>query len=513
MKKLLLITLLAASIFGGKVHAQNMAYVDPIYTRASITRTNNVMYADGYSVLKYPSIYIDTLRFDWYNPTTNSSTARPLIIMCPTGSFLPRYINKLPTGAKDDSATVEIATQFAMRGYVVAVISYRQGWNPKATFEKDRKNGIINAAYKGVQDLNAAIRFFKKSVKSDGNPYGIDTTKIVTGGQGTGGYITLTQATLSSQSDIKIDKFIDYSGLDSTPKKPVVTMVLDTFWGDRFGYKLVPTTPYCRENSKGHTSNVAVTFDFGGAIGDISWLDKGETPMICAHPIYDPFAPYKTGMVRVPGTSDNVVIVSGGYDVMKRADSLGNTSCFKGKVHDWYTMRANSINDNIDGLLPFAGATSASAPWEWWDTAKINLLPSPPFEPKTIIGNGNASNPLHKIYGKTRALTFIDTLVGYFAPRMAVCMGLQTSVGIKVADLASNVTVAPNPAKNQFYIHNNWTNNNLISASITDLNGKLIKQLTITGNHSLVTAELPTGLYLVQMQFTNGTGVKKLVIE
>ena len=66
---------------------------------------------------------------DIYEPT-DGSTKRPLIIYLGTGSFLPRYINKTPTGAKDDSATAEMCRQFARKGYVVASISYRQGWNP-----------------------------------------------------------------------------------------------------------------------------------------------------------------------------------------------------------------------------------------------------------------------------------------------------------------------------------------------------------------------------------------------
>ena len=113
---------------------------------------------------------------DIYEPT-DGSTNRPLIIYLHTGSFLPRYINNTPTGYKDDSATVEMCYEFARKGYVVASIAYRQGWDPRSLDENVRRSTIINAAYKGVQDLHACIRWWKENVAAYGNTFSIDTTK------------------------------------------------------------------------------------------------------------------------------------------------------------------------------------------------------------------------------------------------------------------------------------------------------------------------------------------------
>ena len=105
-------------------------------------------------------------------------------------------------------------------------MTYRMGWNPTSPDEDIRRSTIINAAYKGVQDLSAAIRFIKDEVVFLGNFNAIDTTKIALGGQGTGSYITAAFSSLNSQDEIKIDKFRNVDGS---------IMVNDTIWGNRFG--------------------------------------------------------------------------------------------------------------------------------------------------------------------------------------------------------------------------------------------------------------------------------------
>ena len=59
-----------------------------------------------------------------------------------------------------------MATRLAKMGYVAAVASYRLGWNPVATTQTERVYTLINAAYRGVQDSRAAVRYFRKGVAS-----------------------------------------------------------------------------------------------------------------------------------------------------------------------------------------------------------------------------------------------------------------------------------------------------------------------------------------------------------
>jgi hypothetical protein len=196
---------------------------------------------------------------------------------------------------------------------------------------------------------------------------------------------------------------------------------------------------------------------------------------------------------------------------MQRTNKFGNNASYKNKVYDVYTMQANKINDGLDGLFPIAGAANGSGPYEWWDTAAIKALGIP--NAATVIANGNASNPLHKVFGKSRAIKYVDSIMGYVSPRLAVSMGLLASVGIKENNLSSNVTVAPNPAKDQLLIHNNWTNRSLVSAELVDLNGRSIQKMNLSPVHNVVNLKAAAGIYMLRLQFNDGVGVQKLIVE
>lgn len=506
MKKSLLLSLCLLFLGIAAIEAQ-IKYVDDIYARSTVTRTNRVRYQYALAVLT-GSAKLDSFYMDIYEPTGNTDAARPVIIYLHTGSFLPRYINKLPTGARDDSATVEMCTRFAQKGYVVASMSYRLGWNPQSQVENIRKGTIINAAYRGSQDLSTAIRFIKRNVATGGNTWKIDTTKICVGGQGTGGYITMAYASLDRQSEIKIDKFYD---LDSSRY-----MVDDTLWGNLKGLKLHPTRSVaCIENHKGYTSNARMAFNIGGAMGDTSWLEAGEMPIVSIHGIQDPFAPYKTGIVYVPGTVPplTVVQVSGGYDIMKKVNKLNNNAVYKGKVHDWYTTRANQINDGLEGLFPIAGAANGSGPWEWWDTTRIRLIltASGQFTQPAITAintNGYASNPF---MSKTRALKYIDTLQGYLAPRIAVTLGLVSEVKTVNPKLESALAVYPNPSNGMVRIENTMAENKIEKIYIYDMNGRLLN--SYAGNKSDINLGNQKGLYLITVQFQQGSVSRKIMVQ
>ncbi len=506
-KLLLSISMLAA--FATTAVAQ-IRYVEPVFTRSNVKMSNDVWYADGYSVIS-GSPKLDSLYMDVYEPNGDAVAKRPLIIYCHTGSFLPRYMNGLTTGANDDSATVEMCKQFAMKGYVVASIEYRAGWNPYASTEELRKSSIINAAYKGIQDLNTAVRYFKNSV-ANGNMWKIDSTKICLGGQGTGGYLTLAAASLDRQAEITIDKFWDY-----TLNQP---MVRDVIWGDRNGLP-VGSSPYSRNNYANHTSNGQVAFSMGGAMGDTSWLEDGEIPIISAHGIYDPFAPYRTGMVKVPGTNLNVVEVSGGYDVTYRADMYGNNDVFKNKVCDKYTKRAYELNDSLDGLFPIAGIANGAGAWEWWDSTYLRMYLAAgglsPTQITTINSNSSLSNPL---MSKTRALKYIDSIQGYFSPRIAIALGLITKYenGAFCVNGTSSlnnlpVTVSPNPSFGRVRISNEHPENIMTGAQLLNLNGQSIRNFTISGTEADIQLNVSPGVYFLKVDFQNGTAVQKLVIQ
>ena len=190
MKKLFLLLFIFAVL---SINTQAQKYLTPTY--AGVTVTGNVPYGSNFTVLtlsvptiKHTSRY-EPLICDIYQPTgdTTTTATRPLVIYVPTGNFLPRSVRQSPTGDKSDSSATEICTRLAKLGYVAASASYRTGWNPIASTQNERNATLLQATYRGIQDIRSCVRFFK----ANAGFYNIDTNKIVIWGEGTGGYIAL----------------------------------------------------------------------------------------------------------------------------------------------------------------------------------------------------------------------------------------------------------------------------------------------------------------------------------
>ena len=151
-------------------------YLDEVFTTSTVT--TDITYSQNYEVLTGSPILVD-LKMDVYEPQGDTVSFRPLIIYLHTGSFLPRYINGLASGDRNDSATVAMCETWARKGYVVANIDYRLGWNPAAPDELDRKESILRAVYRAMQDTKAAVRFFRKDVATNMNQYRVDESKSI----------------------------------------------------------------------------------------------------------------------------------------------------------------------------------------------------------------------------------------------------------------------------------------------------------------------------------------------
>ena len=207
MKKVLRLciafTLIVSTI---SANAQGMRYLDDVFT--NVTITSDVQYAENISIL--PAILsggvnppaLTQILCDIYEPTGDNLTDRPIVILAHTGSFLPPVINGQPTGSKLDSSIVQQCMRWARKGYVAVAMNYRLGWNPTSSDQDTRTSTLLQAAYRGIQDAKAMVRYLRKTEDLDGNPYGIDPGKIALGGQGTGGYISLGYATLDTIGDV-----------------------------------------------------------------------------------------------------------------------------------------------------------------------------------------------------------------------------------------------------------------------------------------------------------------------
>jgi hypothetical protein len=516
------------------MNAQNNRYLDRVFTNVN---SNTVIYGFNYTVLGLQIAGVNKmlrqpLIADVYTPAGDNQTKRPLVLYLHTGNFLPFPQNTGTSGTTKDSTCVDFCTKFAQMGYVAASVDYRTGWNPVAPTQEARVNTLINAAYRGVQDVRTAIRYFK----ANANTFGIDTTKIMVFGQGTGGYISLAAATLDKYSEVLTTtsgpgKFIGANGLPYVIEKTQLPNG-SIFYinGDIEGKFLgrVPTnpdgTPIVGPPATGDTLNfpnhVSNTSDFrlavnmGGALGDISWIDANTVPTICIQAPYDPFAPYNDAVLNVPipGGQLPVVRVQGSLAIQKRLDSLGKNNMFKNMIpaRDPIGTAIKAKQQGLVNLFPIYGTPAHipndSSPWDFWSSSNPNNA------------NGLAGNP---DMSATKARRYIDSILAFVAPR--ACIGLDLSCralvdkNVSVNELSDadvQLQVYPNPATSVMKIVTD-EESPIANVILYDVSGKVVRSYNdVNSNNLEINREsLGKGMYLLQLNFEAGSITKKVIFE
>jgi acetyl esterase/lipase len=512
MKKFYSLLLLTAVMCAGST-LFGQRYLSEIFSDVAVFE--DVTYGVNATVVAYASLgeaVEQDLKMDVYLPAGDTETDRPFVVYFHTGNFLPHPQNGSPTGLRTDSTAVEICSRLARMGYVAASCDYRLGWNPIAPDQGERVYTLINAAYRGMQDCRTALRYFRKSEAEDGNPYGINPDMAIVWGQGTGGYIAYAAATLSSYDDLILPKFIhevEISPGVTVPMPMVIEEVNGDIYGTSDGVNPVDGDVLCIPNHVGYSSDVNVAVTMGGACGDLSWIDGEDAPIISCHVPTDPYAPYTTGLVIVPGLNLPVVEVSGGYDVQERLNLFGNNDVFL-MADNWapgieFTSRANELNDGYNGLFPFerpANQQNDSAPWEWWSTSNPNHTAGLSTNPNMSAAKGRA---------------YIDSVMGYAVPRIVCVLNLPGNPCNPITpnvDEASSVKfqVYPNPARETIALRSNAT---IEMVSIYDLTGKRVffRQGMNTMMWQMNEALPSRGMYTIEVITSQGRAMQKLVIE
>jgi hypothetical protein len=391
-------------------------YVDEMF---DVSKQANIVYDSNRSVNilfgqvpgQQPLIGAN-LRCDVYTPVGSSVSNRPTVIIAHTGSFLPVLTNRQATGNKDDSAVVEMCTRLAKRGFNAVAVNYRLGWNALAQPPVSTEQ-LLNATYRGMQDVRNAIRFLNTNAAT----YGIDTSKIIVGGQGTGGYIALGLATVDKPSEI--NNIAKFQRSDFTPMVSIDTL------GDWKGIGGLPFFNVAGDANV--SSNAHMVFHYGGAMGDLSWLDANSLPIVGMQSDRDPFAPFNTGNVIVPTNMTTVIpSASGAGAVVPKANDLGvndklNTKYLVDPISN--TLRART--NGVEHLYPVrTNAPQDGAPWEWWDRTNVQGRVSTTFYNIPLPADGRAADSTSILVNPdmsiTKAKKYIDTLVDFSVRRIAV---------------------------------------------------------------------------------------------
>ncbi len=528
----------------GNINIFGQRYLEEVFD--SFTVEKDVVFGENVTIL--PTLIggfpepID-LTMDVYQPMGDDFTERPIAIYLHTGSLLPSIANSTPIGSTQDYTVVEVCTRLAKMGYVAVAMNYRKGWNPTASTESGwRIRSLVQAMYRSIQDLRTCIRYFHKTVAEDENPYGIEPAKIVVLGQGTGGYIALGGATLSKLEELGVSDLIDGEGepyidpmelgnIDGTGY-PNPT---DTTYYDMTPGELLPLVLYNIPNHIGYSSNFQLAFSFGGALLSGEWIDNESVPMISAHLPEDPFAFFDKDQEVIFPPLVEPFIVDGPANYMPLANDLGVNDILNNRVFaDAYTEAAERAVDKIieDEIVEEANyahlfplirpndTISESGPWNFVDSLLWSCEHNPNFaeficEYEYIdCTSPNVPEQFCALYpnmfthnpdmSRAKANAYIDTLIGFFAPRSVVALNLAGQEQFEFTGLAEitpeNLLIAPNPTTDIINIR--LAENQIQSIQVFDLAGKLVREVkgVNTNQYQLHRDDLNNGLYIVKIK-------------
>ena len=283
MKKLLL-ALSIVSFLNVTAQCDGNRYLNYIFSDVQVT--SDVPYGQN---VKYDGTS-QTLLCDIYQPVGDNVTNRPAVIVAHGGFFL--------SGSKTGADVVPICERLAKMGYVAISMEYRLG----ITITANLAGPMTEAVMRGVQDGKAAVRFLRKTVAVDGNPYNIDPNEIYIAGSSAGGYIALHMAYLDEMAELPA--YVNTSN-------PGLTGDLE---GD--------------SGNPGYPSDVKAIVNICGAIGDTAWIHAGDEPALLFHGTNDQTVPYGSAMQYAFGVAP-VVEVDGSFSINQKMDQIGLEHCFE----------------------------------------------------------------------------------------------------------------------------------------------------------------------------------------
>jgi hypothetical protein len=540
MKKLILLLLICCTTLS--LFAQTRTrYLDSVF---AVVGKTTAIYGENYTIatLAVPSIAHTSkqpLVADIYQPVGDTATKRPVMIFVPTGNFLPKSVRQVPTGDRQDSVGVEFCDRFAKMGYVTLSIDYRQVWNPFAGTQTERVFGLINAAYRGIQDLRTAVRY----VKANAAALKVDTSKIMTIGDGTGGYITLGAAHFDKYSEVittarPTGKFVTSVGGQNVP------MVIEAYNGDINGTSFgkwpgiagipIPAgDTLCIPNHAAFGSAIQLAVNLGGAVGDYTWVEANSAPTISIACTHDAGAPYRDTilLVNTPGGGALPIMqVQGSHWVQMRLDSLkvndaftklkaandpykalvGPRNAAAGTYNGTAFTSLSLGNTYASGLLPMHGRSAADgAPWQWWSTDTLRQKYGQ--DAASLAGNPGMSGE--------KARKYIDSMMVFIIPRACValklpCASLVSSTEELLQAYNTKLAISPNPSAT-FMTFESEAYNPIQAIEVFDLSGRSVRSIKNinSAQYQMDRGTLSSGMYIAKVKFEGGILSKKIVFE
>ena len=228
-------------------------YYRPIF--ANVTVTPDVVYG---SAATHQGT-TQTLLMDIYQPAGDALARRPVIVFAHQGGFL--------AGSRTDAYMVNICTRMARLGYVTASIEYRLGFPISGFGAPADTPQVAKAAIRGMQDLRAAVRFFRKDAATT-NAYRINPGYIAAGGSSAGAFMALEIGYLDKASEVPA--YVDLAGLGGIEGN---------------------------SGNPGYPSAVLAVLNLSGATEQPGLIEAGNAPLLSVHGTADATVPYFQGRI------------------------------------------------------------------------------------------------------------------------------------------------------------------------------------------------------------------------
>ena len=283
------------------------AFASDLYAQCSNGRYQNKIFSlQGPNTVQYGSAIrydgaTQNLSMDIYQPQGDNFAHRPLMILAFGGSFT--------SGLRQSPDIVQICEEFAQRGFVCVSIDYRIG------VANSSDSCLYQAVIRGIQDMNAAIRFFYKDAYTT-NQYRIDTSQIFCGGTSAGAFIGVNKAYFKLNLN-------DFS-------RPIPASLINSI--SELG------GPDGNSGNPGYSSTIKGVIDLCGAVFDTLWIQPGDPILIGVHGTGDSTVPYYYDSLE--GLSDIKKNFFGGGNIIDRFHHLG-------------------LSDLTDSIYTFIGAPHA----------------------------------------------------------------------------------------------------------------------------------------------------------
>ena len=319
LSRILVGLLFLFSIIIAQQDCENGRYVEDIF---DVSVEYGVEYGENVSENVLGSEFDQVLYMDVYEPLGDTLEDRPIIFFMFGGSFI--------SGSRSSGNMVALCNSYASKGYVAVAIDYRI--TPSLIFNPTSEKAY-EAVIKGIHDLKAAIRYFRMNDEQS-NDYRIDSDRLFVGGVSAGAIASLNAVYISDESEAL--SLVSQSYLDSI--------------GGLEGLS----------GNSGYSSDVHGIVNFCGAIGDYSWIEEGDVPIVSMHGDQDGTVPYSDNSVTLFGLN---VQVYGSYIINQTMNDLGNYSSlytYEGGGH--VPFSSNNMDFELDFTSQFLYDIVCSGP-------------------------------------------------------------------------------------------------------------------------------------------------------